>query len=195
MAGGRTTQRPRGRCGDVGRPAEARRPRHDARTWRGAAPRLQPLPRRISCVRVPAAALVALLALSPVAALAQQRPASPAKPAQSAKPPEPAPPEPDGPPYEPQLLQLAEIMGSLAYLRTLCGGKEAQDWRDRMAALIEAEGRTPQRRDRLTAAFNRGFRAYSLTHRACTDASQEAAARLADQGGQLSRALAGRYGG
>jgi len=146
-------------------------------------------------VRVPAAALVALLALSPAAALAQQRPASPAKPAQSAKPPEPAPPEPDGPPYEPQLLQLAEIMGSLAYLRTLCGGKEAQDWRDRMAALIEAEGRTPQRRDRLTAAFNRGFRAYSLTHRACTDASQEAAARLADQGGQLSRALAGRYGG
>lgn len=145
----------------------------------------------------PLAALVAvLLAVTPVAAIAQQRPAAPtAKPAQGAKPPEPAAPEPDGPPYEPQLLQLAEIIGSLAYLRTLCGGKEAQDWRGRMAALIEAEGRTPQRRDRLTAAFNRGFKAYSLTHRTCTDASQEAAARLADQGGQLSRALAARYGG
>ncbi|WP_089174207.1 TIGR02301 family protein [Bosea sp. AS-1] len=147
-------------------------------------------------MRVVAAALALLLAGSPVAAIAQQRPAAPAaKPAQGAKPPEPAPPEPDGPPYEPQLLQLAEIMGSLAYLRTLCGGKEAQDWRNRMAALVEAEGRTPQRRDRLTAAFNRGFKAYALTHRACTDASQEAAGRLADQGGQLSRALAGRYGG
>ncbi|MDX3809480.1 TIGR02301 family protein [Bosea thiooxidans] len=146
-------------------------------------------------MRALAAALAALLVVSPIAAIAQQRPAAPAKPAQGAKPAEPAPPEPDGPPYEPQLLQLAEIMGSLAYLRTLCGGKEAQDWRNRMAALVEAEGRTPQRRDRLTAAFNRGFKAYSLTHRTCTDASQEAAARLADQGGQLSRTLAGRYGG
>ena len=134
-----------------------------------------------------AALLAVLVALAPVAALAQQRPAAPAS--------KPAAPEPDGPPYEPQLLQLADIMGSLAYLRTLCGGKEAQDWRDRMAALVEAEGRTPQRRDRLTAAFNRGFKAYALTHRACTDASQEAASRLADQGGQLSRTLAGRYGG
>jgi uncharacterized protein (TIGR02301 family) len=147
-------------------------------------------------VRALAAALAMVLAVAPVAALAQQRPAAPAaKPAQGAKPAEPVPPEPDGPPYEPQLLQLAEIMGSLAYLRTLCGGKEAQDWRDRMAALIDAEGRTPQRRDRLTAAFNRGFKAYSLTHRTCTDASQEASSRLADQGQQLSRMLAGRYGG
>lgn len=86
-------------------------------------------------------------------------------------------------------------MGSLAYLRTLCGGREAQDWRARMAALIEAEGRTPQRRDRLTAAFNRGFKAYSLTHRSCTEASQEASSRLAAEGEALSRALAGRYGG
>lgn len=147
-------------------------------------------------MRVLAVTLTALLVSAPLAALAQQRPAAPAaKPAQGAKPAEPAPPEPDGPPYEPQLLQLAEIMGSLAYLRTLCGGKEAQDWRNRMAALVEAEGRTPQRRDRLTAAFNRGFKAYSLTHRTCTDASQEASARLADQGEQLSRVLAGRYGG
>ena len=104
-------------------------------------------------------------------------------------------PEPSGPPYEPQLLRLAEIMGSLAYLRTLCGGKEAQDWRARMTALIEAEGRTPQRRERLTSAFNRGFRAYALTHRSCTDASQEAASRLAGEGEALSQALAGRYGG
>jgi uncharacterized protein (TIGR02301 family) len=142
-----------------------------------------------------AAALAALLLVSPAATIAQQRPAPPARPTQGAKPAEPAPPEPDGPPYEPQLLQLAEIMGSLAYLRTLCGGKEAQDWRARMAALIEAEGRTPQRRDRLTAAFNRGFKAYSLTHRSCTEASQEASSRLAGEGEALSRALASRYGG
>jgi len=140
------------------------------------------------------AAAMSLLLLTPLAAQAQQRAQPPAaKPAE--KPPEPPAPEPPGPPYEPQLLQLAEIMGSLAYLRTLCGGKEAQDWRNRMTALVEAEGRTPQRRDRLTAAFNRGFKAYSLTHRVCTDVSQEASARLAAEGEALSRVLAGRYGG
>lgn len=139
------------------------------------------------------ATLAALLLLASPATQAQQRTPPAAKPAE--KPAEQPAPEQPGPPYEPQLLQLAEIMGSLAYLRTLCGGKEAQDWRNRMGALVEAEGRTPQRRDRLTAAFNRGFKAYSLTHRACTDTSLEAASRLAVQGEALSRALASRYGG
>ena len=139
------------------------------------------------------ALLVALLLL-PMAAAAQQRSQPAAKPP-AAKPAEQPAPEPTAPLYEPQLLQLSEIMGSLAYLRTLCGGREAQDWRARMSALIEAEGRTPQRRDRLTSAFNRGFKAYSLTHRSCTEASQEASSRLAADGEVLSRALAGRYGG
>lgn len=140
-------------------------------------------------------ALLAALLLLPITVQAQQRPQQPAAKPPAAKPAEQPAPEPAGPPYEPQLLQLSEIMGSLAYLRTLCGGREAQDWRARMAALVEAEGRTPQRRDRLTAAFNRGFKAYSLTHRSCTEASQEASSRLATEGEVLSRALAGRYGG
>lgn len=142
-------------------------------------------------MRRAALCLFALLTgLPPGEAVAQQRPSAVTKPA------EPAPaPEPPPPPYEPQLLKLAEIMGSLAYLRTLCAGKEAQEWRDRMAALVEAEGRTPLRRERLTSAYNRGFRAYSLTHRACSDGTQEASTRLAGEGERLARSLAGRYGG
>ena len=136
--------------------------------------------------------LVLLAALPSGGAVAQQRPPAATKPAEPA--PTPAP-EPPPPPYEPQLLKLAEIMGSLAYLRTLCAGKEAQDWRDRMSALVEAEGRTPLRRERLTSAYNRGFRAYALTHRSCSEGSQEASARLAGEGERLARALAGRYGG
>ncbi|TCR70180.1 TIGR02301 family protein [Bosea sp. BK604] len=142
-------------------------------------------------IRAALAALV--LSAAPVAeSYAQaQRPAAPAQ-----QPAQPAPePEPPPPPYEPQLLKLAEIMGSLAYLRTLCAGKEAQDWRERMTALVEAEGRTPLRRERLTSAYNRGFRAYSVTHRSCTDVSQEASTRLAAEGERLARVLAGRYGG
>lgn len=142
-------------------------------------------------IRAALAALV--LSAAPVAesyAQAQRPPAAGQQPAQPAPEPEPPPP-----PYEPQLLKLAEIMGSLAYLRTLCAGKEAQDWRERMTALVEAEGRTPLRRERLTSAYNRGFRAYSVTHRTCTDVSQEASTRLAAEGERLARVLAGRYGG
>lgn len=140
------------------------------------------------------AALAVALALPLVAHAQAQRQAP-----QAPQPPQPQPqqspaPEP-APPYEPQLLQLAEIMGSLAYLRTLCGGKEAGVWRERMGALVEAEGRTPLRRERLMRAYNDGFRAYSATHRTCTPGSQEAARRLAGEGDRLARALAGRYGG
>jgi len=146
------------------------------------------------CARLLCAMLAAgaLAAASPEAGHAQDRraPSSAPAPAQPAPEPEPAPP-----PYEPQLLRLAEIMGSLAYLRALCGGGEAEEWRTRMAALIEAEGRSARQRERLTAAYNRGFRAYSVTHRLCTAVTQEASARLAEEGGRLSRALAGRYGG
>ncbi|MCP4560103.1 MAG: TIGR02301 family protein [Bosea sp.] len=140
-----------------------------------------------------AALMLAVLAASPQALLAQtRRPAPP----QQQRPAEPAPePESPAPPYEPQLLQLAEIIGSLAYLRTLCETREAQDWRERMATLLESEGRSPQRRERLASAYNRGYRAYSATHRTCGDGSQEASARLAQEGEKLAKALASRFGG
>lgn len=145
--------------------------------------------------RALAALLFAALAASPHELLAQTR--RPAPPPQQQRPAEPAPAEPESPapPYEPQLLQLAEIIGSLAYLRTLCETREAQDWRERMAALLESEGRSPQRRERLAGAYNRGYRAYSATHRTCSDGSQEASARLAIEGEKLAKALASRFGG
>ena len=141
-----------------------------------------------------AALMLAVLAMSPQMLLAQTR--RPAQPQQQQRPAEPAPePESPAPPYEPQLLQLAEIIGSLAYLRTLCETREAQDWRERMTTLLEAEGRSPQRRERLAGAYNRGYRAYSATHRTCSDGSQEASARLAQEGEKLAKALASRFGG
>lgn len=140
-----------------------------------------------------AALILAALAASPQNLPAQTR--RPAQPQQQ-RPAEPAPePESPAPPYEPQLLQLAEIIGSLAYLRTLCETREAQDWRERMATLLESEGRSPQRRERLAGAYNRGYRAYSATHRTCSDGSQEASARLAQEGEKLAKALASRFGG
>jgi uncharacterized protein (TIGR02301 family) len=143
--------------------------------------------------RALAALVLTALAASPEALLAQAR--RPAQPQQLPTEPPPAEPESPPPPYEPQLLKLAEIIGSLAYLRTLCETREAQDWRERMAALLESEGRSPQRRERLAGAYNRGYRAYSATHRTCSDGSQEASARLAQEGEKLAKTLASRFGG
>ncbi len=41
-------------------------------------------------------------------------------------------------PFQPRLLRLAEVLGSLHYLRNLCG-EEGTQWRDQMQKLIEAE--------------------------------------------------------
>jgi len=123
-----------------------------------------------------------------------QRPSSqPAQPQQQA---EPAPAvEPPPAPYEKELLRLAEIMGSLAMLRPLCSAPDGTEWSRRMQVLLEAEGTTPGRRERLAGAYNKGYQAYALTYRICTPSAQEASARFLNEGEQLARNITGRYGG
>jgi uncharacterized protein (TIGR02301 family) len=134
-----------------------------------------------------AAAAVALLVLAASGAVAQPAAPPPAAPA--------APVEETPPAYEPQLLRLAEIMGSLALLRDLCGAGDGEDWRRRMGALIEAESTTPQRRDRLAGAWNRGFRHFETIYRVCTPAAERLIARYVEEGARIARDLGSRYGG
>ena len=141
-----------------------------------------------------AASLVLALA-SPTAA--QTRPPSgrgtPTAPAPA--PPPPAAPEPPPAPYEKELLRLAEILGSLAFLRSLCEAGDAQEWPQRMQALLDAEGTSTGRRERLAGAYNRGFRGFALTYRICTPSANEAVNRYLKEGDALSRTIAGRFGG
>ncbi len=118
-------------------------------------------------------------------------PAAPAKPAEA---PPPAPELPP-PPYEKEMLRLSEIVGALAFLRSLCAAPDAREWPSRMQALLETEGTSPGRRERLAGAYNRGYRGYALTYRACTPSATEASSRYLKEGETLSRNLAGRYGG
>ena len=146
---------------------------------------------------------LALAILEPRLAQAQARPpAAPAprgSPQPPAKPPDlkeaPVQPEPPAPAYEKDLLRFSEIIGALAFLRGLCGAADAPEWQKRMQALIEAEGNTPSRKERLAGAYNRGYRGYALTYRVCTPSAQEATARYIAEGEQISRNLAGRFGG
>jgi uncharacterized protein (TIGR02301 family) len=99
------------------------------------------------------------------------------------------------PPYEPQLLRLAEIIGALAYLRDLCGDNDGDAFRDKFTTLVDAEGDTEARKDALAGAFNRGFRDYELTYRACTPTAREIVARFLDEAGHLAKDVANRYAG
>jgi uncharacterized protein (TIGR02301 family) len=139
-------------------------------------------------MRLVSAMVVAAL-LTAVPGLAQQRRAAP-------PPQAPAEPAPEPPPvYEPELLRLAETLGILAYLSDLCREGDRAEWPKRMAQLLEAEGATPTRRQRLAGAYNRGFLGHQSTHRACTDRGREAMERAADRGRRLARELAFRYSG
>ena len=123
---------------------------------------------------------------------AQQATAKPAAPAEQAAPPPTAEPPP---PYEPQLLRLAELMGALAYLRDLCGARDADAFHAKMASLLEVEAKSQTRKEGLAGAYNNGFRGYELSYRVCTPAAREIIARFLDEAAKISTDVANRYGG
>ena len=96
-------------------------------------------------------------------------------------------------PYEAGLLRIAEVMGSLHFLRNLCGDKGNQ-WRSTMERLLAAENPEPERRARFIASFNRGYRSFEGTYTKCTASATEAISRYTIEGENLARDLAVRYG-
>ena len=96
-------------------------------------------------------------------------------------------------PYETELQRLSEILGALHYLRDLCGAREGQVWRNEMQALVDAEAPSGERRERLIANFNRGYRGFQQTYRTCTPAADYAIRRYLDEGARLARDITARY--
>lgn len=96
-------------------------------------------------------------------------------------------------PFDAELQQLAEILGTLHYLRGLCGAGEGQKWRGEMQALVEAETPSGERRARMVAAFNRGYHGFQQTYRSCTPAANIAIERYLAEGSRISRDLTARY--
>ncbi len=96
-------------------------------------------------------------------------------------------------PFEQPLLRLAEVLGSLHYLRNLCG-ESGEAWRKEMEQLLEIENPAPERRARFIASFNRGYRSFDGVYVACTASATEAITRYMKEGEALSRDIATRYG-
>ncbi len=107
--------------------------------------------------------------------------------------PAPTPPKPaatsDDRPYDAQLFRLAEILGTLHYLRELCGANEGQAWREHMRELTASEGTSALRRAKLVESFNRGYRDYSRTYRTCTQPAIIAIQRYMEQASAISDGL------
>src|SRR5215210_8996233 len=145
-------------------------------------------------------ALAALVLFGGSAVLAQDEapdsatepPAAADAPADAAALPPPA--GPIAPPiYEKQLLRLSEILGSLSFLRQLCGEKDAAGWRDEMSALLAAEHPAPDRRSRLVGRFNHGFETFNAVYRSCTPSARLAITRYLAEGKALSNEVRSRY--
>lgn len=96
------------------------------------------------------------------------------------------------PPYESKLSRLAEVLGSVHYLRTLCGDKSLA-WRKSMEELLAAENPPPDRRARLIARFNHGYRAFDGVHQQCTETAGTALERYMVEGEKLADEIASRY--
>jgi uncharacterized protein (TIGR02301 family) len=97
-------------------------------------------------------------------------------------------------PFEASLMRLSEVLGSLHYLRNLCGGTSDTQWRDYMQRLLEAESPNDSRRAQLTASFNRGYRSFASIYTSCTDSAAAALERYRAEGEALSRETASRFG-
>jgi uncharacterized protein (TIGR02301 family) len=105
-----------------------------------------------------------------------------------------APPTPPGPvPYDRDLQRLSEILGSLHFLRGICGSNEGQKWRMEAQSLIDAEAPGGERHEQMIASFNRGYRAFEQSYRTCTPAADFAIRRYLEEGAKIAREITARY--
>ena len=130
-------------------------------------------------------------ALASLVLAAAQVPLPPLKPT---APPAAAVPASDLPPYETKLERLSELLGTLSFLRDLCGSGDGERWRGKMAELMAAEGASGLQRDRLAGAFNMGLHDYQVTYRQCTPAASVVIERAMMEGAVLTRELSTRFG-
>jgi uncharacterized protein (TIGR02301 family) len=133
------------------------------------------------------AAFMAVLALT----LAYGAPTWAQNPPQSPQPPRQT--EGGVAPFDNDLQRLSEILGALHYLREICGAREGQKWRDEMNALIDSEAPGGDRRSRMIASFNRGYRGFQQTYRSCTPAADVAIRRYLEEGSKIAREVTARY--
>ncbi|MEM5500502.1 TIGR02301 family protein [Ahrensia kielensis] len=95
-------------------------------------------------------------------------------------------------PYDERLSRLSEVLGSIHYLRNLCGDV-SNDWREQMETLLTVERPAPNRRARLISSFNKGYRTFDSVYTACTPQAIEAVDAYMSEGKTLALEINNRY--
>ena len=98
-----------------------------------------------------------------------------------------------GAPYDERLLRLSQVLGSIHYVRNLCGDKTTE-WRAEMEALLAVEKPDPARRALLISSFNRGYRSFGSVYEQCTLQALEAAESYREEGARLANEINSLYG-
>ena len=107
--------------------------------------------------------------------------------------PAPVGPTPDEPvSYDPELARLATILGSLHYLRNLCG-EAGNQWREEMETIILTDKMEGLRKKKAIAAFNDGYQAFSNSYTLCNLRAVEAIQKFQSEGAVLTAAILTRY--
>ncbi|HWU63109.1 MAG TPA: TIGR02301 family protein [Ensifer sp.] len=98
-------------------------------------------------------------------------------------------------PYDDKLAELAEILGSLDFIRNLCERDSEPQWKAMMSQLLDSDAKEePARREKLTAAYNRGYRTFSAIQTTCSMQLRATAERYRIEGATLATEIATRYG-
>ncbi len=95
-------------------------------------------------------------------------------------------------PYDSRLIRLSEVLGSIHYLRNLCG-EESNQWREQMEGLLVVEQPSPARRASLIASFNKGYRGFDSVYSVCTPQALAAIERYMEEGKSLAVEINNRY--
>lgn len=111
-----------------------------------------------------AALTVLLLALPPAPATAQTMPA--------------------------EMFRLAEVLGAVHHLRTVCGTREGQLWRNKMIEMLGAVGPTDKDRQELIARFNDAFHGTRNRYSSCSRSAAAQSDKLFEEGQRIAAELA-----
>lgn len=91
--------------------------------------------------------------------------------------------------YQGRVMRLAEILGGLHAIRTLCDPGGDTKWRDRMMELMRLERPSTDERNNLTNRFNSGYAEAQSRFSSCSAEARAYSATLAREGESLSRSL------
>ncbi|KRD56642.1 MULTISPECIES: TIGR02301 family protein [Sinorhizobium/Ensifer group] len=146
-------------------------------------------------ITAPILARLALAGLALTAATGAAAQKTPTKETATTEAAAPAVVEEKPTPYDQRLIRLSEIIGSVHYLRNLCVKEPEDVWRRSMQELIDKETADEiKRRERMTAAFNRGYRTFASVYTTCTGPAIVAEQRYRAEGATLASEIVARFG-